>query len=562
MNITFYLYEDDARRVDKSTHLNALSVSLSGTFRTPTSILNPTIDVDLTGLSASNKTFVQLTCNYVYITEFDRFYYIVNRVFVSDDIIRFTMSVDVLFSHMKYILAQKCIIERNENTYTPWIEDDRQVFDLEKWVYIKKPTTPTDISSGVKLTTLEWDLYGGGSINDKDFKFAVSVFSEQTNTGLGIGGKQYPPMPVSDLPIIEVESQNGASGKYTMFVTNIAGVNAVIEACTQHADTIGSFVGNIIAFPFALTETAEFTQITSVKVGALQGGVSPSISLLAYPPYNDNGRNKNSSTPPNPTYSGEDFLNYVLLAVWDTDDPTGYLDLEPYTQYEIYLPFIGYVKVDAVNYLGYRIWVFFSTSLKDGQSTMFIYTTSKVTSDPFSAEDCKLIYTGNFKMGIEIPRSSTSKESIEARKLQQGISFAINEVGAVAQVVTGVATENPMMMAKGGLMGVQAVAGFAGNMATMLQSGNIKLGTSDSSASSPLYVYERKTKMVANLAVADIAKMYGLPCKQYLTLSQVSGMTICGEPVLSYGSYSILVEEQDEIRKYMKNGIILPVVTP
>lgn len=61
------------------------------------------------------KTELLNKCNYVFIEDFNRYYYVVNKRSINIEIIELTLECDVLMSFREHILNLKCIIDKQEN---------------------------------------------------------------------------------------------------------------------------------------------------------------------------------------------------------------------------------------------------------------------------------------------------------------------------------------------------------------------------------------------------------------------------------------------------------------
>lgn len=104
--------------------------TVQGTFRRPSSIIDPVITVKL-----SNDEQWRKETNYCYIPAFGRYYYITNIIAVEgnlDDGSSFPqphqlwelhMHVDVLMSFKEQIKAQEAVVARQENTYNLMLDD-------------------------------------------------------------------------------------------------------------------------------------------------------------------------------------------------------------------------------------------------------------------------------------------------------------------------------------------------------------------------------------------------------------------------------------------------------
>lgn len=89
----------------------------SGILRSGTSIIDPVILVD-----GNVSTYAD--CNYCYIPEFDRYYFIKN-ITQSKTMGLFEISchVDVLYTYRNQIRSQKAVVARNRNLYNMYLND-------------------------------------------------------------------------------------------------------------------------------------------------------------------------------------------------------------------------------------------------------------------------------------------------------------------------------------------------------------------------------------------------------------------------------------------------------
>lgn len=113
MNIILYKNSSEPAVVDKE--LKQLT-SISGTLREQSSILDPVII-----FSGINQYIGQ--CNYVYIPEFNRYYFVTDVESVRNGLWKISMHVDVLYTYRNQIRSNSAIIERNENEYDLKLND-------------------------------------------------------------------------------------------------------------------------------------------------------------------------------------------------------------------------------------------------------------------------------------------------------------------------------------------------------------------------------------------------------------------------------------------------------
>lgn len=105
--ITFYQSFSDPNTVTKNLD-NDTSVTMNGTLRSGTSLVNPTI------LVQSGTTFMW---NYAYIPAFNRYYFITDVQAVSFTMYEISMRCDVLMTYREGILAQTTRVLRSQNKH-------------------------------------------------------------------------------------------------------------------------------------------------------------------------------------------------------------------------------------------------------------------------------------------------------------------------------------------------------------------------------------------------------------------------------------------------------------
>lgn len=96
---------------------NTISLSnISGTLRDGTSIINPVIR-----FQGDISNFVN--CNYMYISKFNRFYFVDNITSVRDNIFEISAHVDVLSTYQNEIRSNTAIVRRQENDWNLYLND-------------------------------------------------------------------------------------------------------------------------------------------------------------------------------------------------------------------------------------------------------------------------------------------------------------------------------------------------------------------------------------------------------------------------------------------------------
>lgn len=112
-NIELMVNHSPEKQFDKDTTTLAV---VNGTLREGTSIIDPVIKIEC-NLSDFAK------CNYMYVPEFGRYYFVTNIRSVIDSIVEFTCHVDVLSSFKQEIRMNTCIVKRQENDWNLYLND-------------------------------------------------------------------------------------------------------------------------------------------------------------------------------------------------------------------------------------------------------------------------------------------------------------------------------------------------------------------------------------------------------------------------------------------------------
>ena len=115
MNVTFSKNNSDKRYLNK-TLTNALQVTGVSLYDS-TSVTAPVLKVSGGPSKIANY-------NYVYIPDFDRYYYITDFT-VENGYILVSCKVDVLMSYKDNIMLCDCIAKRNENEFNFYLHDEK-----------------------------------------------------------------------------------------------------------------------------------------------------------------------------------------------------------------------------------------------------------------------------------------------------------------------------------------------------------------------------------------------------------------------------------------------------
>lgn len=138
-NISLYVNDSEPNKLDKDI---SLITTLTGNLLDESSILDPTILVDINLISLTR-------CNYFYISEFDRYYFITDIVSIRNGIVQISGHVDVLTSFKDEIRLNSAIIQKSENNWNLYLNDG----SIHIYQYTKTTTHnfPNGFPKGVDL---------------------------------------------------------------------------------------------------------------------------------------------------------------------------------------------------------------------------------------------------------------------------------------------------------------------------------------------------------------------------------------------------------------------------
>lgn len=125
MTINLYNCEAEMNRIGKNN--KSLILSLSGTLKQESSIIDPIILLHLDNCSG---------INYAYIEEFKRWYFVREIKQVRNDLVELTMHVDVLESFKDAILNNTAILDRSKTSGNPYFDDGSMASDTRTFTQV------------------------------------------------------------------------------------------------------------------------------------------------------------------------------------------------------------------------------------------------------------------------------------------------------------------------------------------------------------------------------------------------------------------------------------------
>lgn len=202
-----------------------------------------------------------------------------------------------------------------------------------------------------------------------------------------------------------------------------------------------------------------------------------------------------------------------------------FLDYNPYTQCQIYLPFVGTQHLDIDDVMGSTIHVKYNVDLLSGAFVCQI----KCTRENLDS----VLYNYNGNLMTPLP--------ITSHNFQGLYSSVIQGLGGIAQVATGNVFGGASTIASATLS----------NKQTINRSGSISGNTGSLSHMKPYLILNRPIQNIP----ANYNSLHGYPSNMYQQLGDLSGYTVIDS--INVDSLTCTQEEKNEIISLLKNGVYL-----
>ncbi len=514
------LYKNPSRKnvLDKSSSLDEIA-TLDGTFRNAQSILSPTITIDLKDyyfLTDDDSKLVMdddsvlttgyfvsdllLKANYAYIDELERYYYVTDIQVVSSNIINISLKVDPLMSFKDDILSNYCCIARNYTNKNLLLEDNQTRFKYDSKIEFINPTNVGDVSRlypdapSVIFTYLTED-----ALNNPQTVQEIDGLPEiaSVDAGLNLNNTQY----------------------YRILTTDIISIAKAVYV----DDTAKTYLKGLYLFPFDVDISSAGYLPREVKFGT-KTTINFNGAQLYYNPYR------------------------IIIADFNVDEASSYLDYSPYSTYKIYVPYYGEVELTGEQILGKRIKVFYCCSFDDGSTTAYIYNQT----------DEKILFSSRCYMSTSISLSTTNATELDNSKNALALNTAVSAISSSIALGVGVATMNPVAIVGGGMGLVKTATSAITKSNNMMEKASAVASSMTDGLNNKQEVYIKK---ITQQPIEDIQYrlMVGYPLNESKKLSSLvgSGFTVVDDSSHLMNLESATKTEYDEIENLVHSGIIL-----
>lgn len=222
------------------------------------------------------------------------------------------------------------------------------------------------------------------------------------------------------------------------------------------------------------------------------------------------------------------------------------LEYAPHSQYEIYLPYIGYRSLEGDDLAGGSIHLKYRVDLLSGNVIAMVRIIQNRRYN-ITHDSVEYIFSGN--CAVSVPLSATNFLQMYG----QMISGAVSVLGGVAGIAGGIATGNPI-----GVVG--GIGGIAGGANALINAkpdyehaGNIATAYGYMGVQTPFLLVKSPIPEIAG----NIQKLGGIRSNIYTSFSSLSDFQMIEEFVPTDTlSKECTSDELEEIKDLLKGGVI------
>lgn len=537
MNIILYKSNAEKNRMYKSSYLTQVA-NLTGSLRDGSSIIDPVIQI------RGDASF--FVANYMYIEEFNRYYFITDiSVEHTMDII-ISAHVDVLMSWNTEIVGNQCRVIRNEYNGDDFIVDD--MAEIYPYYKVKK-------TFDYEPVTFKMSMFEQAHLNN-DAAFVIAVRSYDT-AGTLPGNTDMQHSYELKQPNQNISVLQGTNINY--YLVNAQAVRDFVKYIGDNSQA-ASYVNGIWAYPYkfadysndspAPTGTAKtkiyVNEISSEVTGFLVGSDFLYTDQVRFPIY--------QAIEQNYLFLRGTIISIQLpfYGIYNLDI-TKFVSLIASFSEHFYLTIQAYIDIvtGTINYI-----ISYETSF-DGESRL-------IQIDKVSTL-CSVGIEFNVDNTDRINRNRTS----DTLKLIGNILSSTFLAGGAA--AAGFISGGPLGAAAGaarglGLAGANLINGASNFLANRVV--DVPYGTNSSNNSEPYtWFYYSTYDILCSIATREFVQernsaykhLCGIPCDIIDALSNFNGFTLISDVHLDNVPATSL--ELNEIVEILQNGILMPEQT-
>ena len=498
--------------VNKLSGTNLIYVDkLVGSLREEINLLSPSIVIEY------NKV---PDFNYVYIPTLQRYYFVTNITNVRYRVYRIDLKVDVLTTYNTDIRKQDAFISRcaGDNYYSVDKIDERLPLSKIPLINLTKMTLAT-----------AYRVFNPYQYDSSIKNIALTIVGTSGLTQISKTLRK--PSNAQNLP--DLHSYLGHSASLVTYAISLADWKTISDLLLSD-DTLASYIANVVMFPFALNNDCNVAAgLIPIKLNSTTTGVS---GYYMYGHLSDYVEQYIYTFTPR--FSNEqNFLNYA-----------------PYSKYEMYIPYKGYVELDAHKVLGKTIGLFYVHNYQNGVSMAFIYNET----------DDYLIDTYQVSVGTLLSVTTTNARENQNQRDSATLNMIMGLVGSAVQMGSGAMSDKFGAVLGGGLTGAKAIMSKLNSDMYIYERGNTTLSSDLTNNFTIMDGWIRETYRIVDTAIdlSVFIKLNGYVWNQYCNLGDVryapSGYTEIPEMHYKPDTQTYITKtEIDEIVSLARDGIIL-----
>lgn len=553
MKIVLYKNSAEKNVVDKSESLSKVC-EIEGVFKSATSVTNPSVIFDNESSTFEEYSIIDsdslivcdaenaeisamdyilnnlLSANYAYIEDLSRYYFIEDITVVTDRLFEISMKVDVLMSFNEEIRANSVMVARSEGAVAIdcTINDDAYSFGLEKVITFQNFD---DV----------WEK-AGKLDNVGRTEFTPFFPTDETHHNIIISYVTTANLvyPDDSWNIYAIPAKATGANLSTQYQVIDYELMKTIGKKIGDDSTLESFVKNFTIYPFDIAYGEDKTK-KSFYIGN-DSSKTIAIDELRYPYF---------------CVATHWVASFVPTYEYEIDDPLFFTCYPPYTTYELFIPYYGFVNLDPDDFMNKLVRVRYVTNYDDGTTTAFItvYQSWHLEEGVKTWDNDIDIWSQKVQLGVKPSLSSTNRTIKNNSDASIATNYAIQLISSILMTGAGLLTSQPWAVV-GGIGGMISSTVKAG---VGLSSNNVRGSVVLSSDLAGIYsnqnVFLRITKRVPKNPLS-IGESKGYILNDFRELKAMYGFTsIDNSAHLSIPSAT--KSELDEIETLAKEGIIL-----
>lgn len=555
IDLNFYRYTGEPNALDKYIlPYPTADLTLSGTFRMPIDVVNPTVIAELSGTVAVDD-FLLNGYNYLHITgtdSLDRWYFVVAMRALSDKLVEIDLHEDVLMQYRTEIYSLQCFVNRcsSDSYINAQIDDPAQKYQSRRTIAMN---VMRDTDASETLVNTSFNLLFPSSKNvvliaynqaqTESGELDPVLYKPAYTTAVSFDGGYLPDINRQKFALGGAQEPSGVQVPFkwlyhgkTYYLScnqeNFLLLQAIIAKTGNAPEEIKNALRPVaIAFPFAIpTADTIATDYSPVFIGS-------------HPVVHSVGEEEKamSGNIINPC-SG-----YLVLADFRLIGADAYSDYPPYATWECFIPFNGWVTIPTSS-LKSRLIVYYVVDYTSGQAQATLYDLTYHIS----------IWSGSCQLGVQIDISGDNRAELNRQETANTLNTILQTAGGAVATIAGGASNNPVAVAGGVLSMTRAIGGGVVNAMNMIDRAQVGFSNGNNALFQPNRVMVRKLTLPRLLSPTTLKPIIGLPCSKVLTLSVLHGTGFANVADVYPHLYSGMMRtEWEEIVRLLKEGVFL-----